>query len=120
MTISDGVYGVHFVNGAIDFGSGTITLRNGVINGGDHGFFYQGSLEPQTSSGDEISVAGKLHVRRWNERIPSVVPGLTDYMLEVKGSINPVTHSIELQGTSTSVPGTALKIKATKLGDLVE
>lgn len=120
MVILDGVYGVRFLNGAVNFGSGTITLRNGAVNGGDHGFRYQGRMEVQGDVNGVAAVAGHLQVHRWNAQVPSVVPGVNDYRLEVKGSFNQSGQSFELQGTSDAFPGHALTISATRLADLVE
>ena len=41
----DGLYGVRFLNGSVNFGSGTVALRDGALNGGDAGFSYQGKIE---------------------------------------------------------------------------
>ncbi|OQS20654.1 hypothetical protein B0T40_13385 [Chromobacterium haemolyticum] len=115
----NGLYGVRFVNGTVDFGSGTIVLRDGALNGGDGGFSYQGKIEKSTSEGPLVPVTGHIHVRRWNDAIVSVVPGANDYQLDVIGHYDRSTKRLELQGKSPTFPGVALAISGAHLVDLV-
>ena len=115
----DGLYGVRFVNGSVNFGSGTVALRAGALNGGDAGFGYQGKIEQATSEGPLVPVAGHIHVRRWNDAIPSVVPGANDYQLEVSGHYDRSTHRLELQGKSPAFHGATLAISGVFLADLL-
>lgn len=120
MEIKDGLYGVRFVNGNADFGSGTVALSGGALNGGDHGFRYQGQLEKGVVTGTVVPLSGHIQVHRWNTQVPSVVNGINDYVLDVAGQYNLQTQAIELQGTSQAFPGVVLKISGTWLADLVK
>lgn len=120
MAIKDGLYGVRFVNGTVDFGSGTVALRAGALNGGDHGFRYQGRVEATAMAAAVVPVSGHIQVHRWNSQVPSVVPGVNDYRLDVTGQYDLQAHVIDLQGTSPAFPGHVLKISGTWLADLVE
>ncbi|WP_054287133.1 GrlR family regulatory protein [Gulbenkiania mobilis] len=115
----DGLYGVRFLNGSVNFGSGTVALRDGALNGGDAGFSYQGKIEQAASAGPLVPVAGHIHVWRWNEAVASVVPGANDYQLEVSGHYDRSTHRLELQGKSPSFHGATLTISGAFLAELL-
>lgn len=118
MSIENGLYSVRFFNGTADFGSGTVSVTNGAINGGDHGFSYQGNLVTGAPAGDVLPVSGTIKVERWNNRVPSVINGLNDYALSVAGSYEPISRTFELQGEVAAMPGVKLRVVAARLGDL--
>lgn len=117
MSNINGLYSVLFFNGVADFGAGTVSIRNGSLNGGDHGFSYQGRVE--VAEGAD-TVTGQIQVKRWNQGVAPVIPGLTAYVLDIKGSYDAEHHTFKLEGAAEGMPGSKLRIEAKRLADLVE
>ena len=119
-TIKNGLYGIHFQNAGVDFGSGVVSLRDGVLCGGDMGFSYQGRLEVVAGDEERVSVALCLQVKKWNPSIPSVIPGVNAYRLVVRGDYHPATATLALQGYPDAVPGVCLQIVAHHIDELAD
>jgi hypothetical protein len=119
--LRDGLYGLHFQNRGEDFGSGVVSLRDGFINGGDHGFAYQGQLLESLSGGEDgrIRVRMQMHIHKWNPAILSVIPGLNSYTLDVQGHYDPQDDTFQLTGVLPAVPGICLDLMAVRIGDLL-
>ncbi len=45
--MNDGIYYVSFFSNNLDFGTGTIVVKDKKVNGGDYGFTYGGMLKAQ-------------------------------------------------------------------------
>lgn len=110
--IKDGLYGIHFQNAGVDCGSGTIVLRDGSLNGGDPGFYYCGNLLCQSQEPDHIPVSIDMEIRKWNPAIPSVIPGVNNYLLNVRGRYQLDTAALYLEGETSVAPGIKLQIMA--------
>lgn len=122
MMLNDGLYGLHFQNRGEDFGSGVVSLKNGFINGGDHGFAYQGQLLETKAVADDgrIHVRMQMHVHKWNPAILSVIPGLNSYTLDVQGHYDPQHDTFQLTGLLPALPGVCLDLMAVRIGDLLD
>ncbi|QVX13919.1 hypothetical protein DB356_03965 [Pseudomonas congelans] len=73
--MKDGLYAVNFKSSSQDFGSGVLSVKNGSVNGGDHGYFYQGQIVK-----NESKLSGTIQIKQWNRSVPSVfgpIPNLT-------------------------------------------
>ena len=119
--LRDGLYGLHFQNRGEDFGSGVVSLCGSFINGGDHGFAYQGQLlESLPDSVDgRIRVRMQMHIHKWNPAILSVIPGLNSYTLDVQGHYDPQHDTFQLTGVLPALPGICLDLMAVRIGDLL-
>lgn len=80
----DGVYHVSFSSSSQEFGEGLVVIKDGVVNGGDHGYVYQGNV-----SFDGTRTSGRLIVKRWNSSVTSVFGNIAQYELELSGSQRP-------------------------------
>lgn len=80
----DGIYHVRFSSSTQDFGEGLVVIKNGSVNGGDHGYLYQGNVRS-----DDNRISGKLLVKRWNSSATSVFGNIAQYELELSGSQSP-------------------------------
>lgn len=117
--VRDGLYGLHFQNNGEDFGSGVVSLRQGIINGGDTGFAYQGQLLETRAQNDCITVSMQMHVQKWNPSILSLIPGLNRYTLDVSGQYDPLHDTLQLSGQTAAMPGITLHIIAVRIADLL-
>jgi hypothetical protein len=77
----DGIYHVRFSSSTQDFGEGLVIIKAGSVNGGDHGYLYQGHVKS-----DANQISGKLLVKRWNSSAKSVFGNISQYELELFGS----------------------------------
>jgi len=119
--LRDGLYGLHFQNRGDDFGSGVVSLRNGFINGGDHGFAYQGQLLEHLPDDEDgrIRVRMQMRIHKWNPAILSVIPGLNSYTLDVQGFYDPQHDTFQLTGALPAMPGVCLDLMAVRISDLL-
>jgi hypothetical protein len=117
--LRDGLYGLHFQNNGEDFGSGVVSLRQGIINGGDTGFAYQGRLLETRAENESITVSLQMHVQKWNPSILSLIPGLNKYTLDVSGQYDPLHDTLQLCGQTAAMPGITLNIVAVRIADLM-
>lgn len=106
--MKDGIYFVKFKSTIQDFGEGTVVVSNGVVNGGDYGFTYQGKID-----NNHIKLNAKQHDRN----IESVFGNITSY--EIVLNINPIENGYELVGKTDLAPGVIIQVQAKYIGDLL-
>ena len=107
--MKDGLYAVNFKSSSQDFGSGVISVQNGNVNGGDHGYFYQGKIVINDSK-----LSGTIQIKQWNRNVPSVFGPIPQFDLPLAGQFE--GNNFELQG---SVAGQTIKIAGRYLAELV-
>ncbi|WP_074811330.1 GrlR family regulatory protein [Pseudomonas syringae] len=107
--MKDGLYSVNFKSSSQDFGSGVISVQKGNVNGGDHGYFYQGQIVVSDSK-----LSGTIQIIQWNPNVPSVFGPIPKFDLTLAGQFE--GDSFELQG---SVAGQAIRIVGRYLAELV-
>jgi len=99
--MKDGIYYVVFRSNQADAGNGTVVVKDGVINGGDFGYVYQGKIE-----GGKV----KLHVKQHDPKVPSVFPGVTSYSMSL--SIEESPGGYVLSGAIDGYPQARLSVGA--------
>lgn len=107
--MKDGLYAVNFKSSSQDFGSGVISLQKGNVNGGDHGYFYQGHIAVNDSK-----LSGTIHIKQWNRNVPSVFGPIPHFDLPLEGKFE--GNNFELQG---SIAGQTIRIVGHYLAELV-
>lgn len=106
--MKDGLYAVSFKSSSQDFGGGVISVQNGHVNGGDHGYYYQGHIGINDSK-----LSGTLQVKQWNRNVPSVFGPIPQFDLTLAGQFE--GGNFELQG---SVAGQSIRIIGRYIADL--
>lgn len=89
----DGVYHVKFSSSTHDFGEGLIVVKGNVINGGDHGYLYQGHME-----GSDDIVTGVFKIKQWNTMVPSVFGRIPKFELSLNGRQDSNSRSFSVSG----------------------
>lgn len=80
MTMKSGLYAVIF-NASHGNGGGVVSFEDGTLNGGDAGYYYQGTYREEAGK-----VTASLRVRRWNPAIQSVFGDLAEIELNLHGT----------------------------------
>ncbi|ENU4316747.1 GrlR family regulatory protein [Acinetobacter baumannii] len=106
--MKDGIYFVKFKSNIQDFGDGTVVIKNGVVNGGDYGFTYQGKIDNNCL---------KLSAKQHDKNVTSVFGNITDY--EIALDINPIGNDYELVGKTDLAPGVIIQVQAKFIGELL-
>jgi len=78
--MKNGIYGIR-LNTTEKQVSGTVIIENNIVQGGDMGFVYSGKI-----SIDGEKIIGSINIKRWNENIESLIPGVYEYKLSLNGS----------------------------------
>lgn len=104
----DGLYAVHFKS-SNDEGTGVVAIANGSINGGDSGYYYQGTLDQ-----NDQGLSTRLTVTKFNPLAESVFGPLDSFTLELSGPSSErgfelSGHLVEHSGHKLSVEGHYLK-----------
>lgn len=79
--MQDGIYHVSFSSNANDFGEGIAVIKNGSVNGGDHGYVYAGTLQEVSGA-----ISAVITIKQWNRGVPSVFGPASELVLELVGS----------------------------------
>ncbi|WP_440811635.1 GrlR family regulatory protein [Pseudomonas syringae] len=107
--MKDGLYAVNFKSSSQDFGSGVVSIQRGNLNGGDHGYFYQGKIEINDSK-----LSGTFQIKQWDLSVPSVFGPVSQFDLPLEGQIE--GDNFKLQG---SFSGQTIRITGRYLVALV-
>ncbi|RMM79104.1 hypothetical protein ALQ71_00827 [Pseudomonas coronafaciens pv. striafaciens] len=107
--MKNGLYAVNFKSSSQDYGSGVISVINGSVNGGDHGYFYQGHIAVNDSE-----LSGTIQIKQWNPDVPSVFGPIPQFDLSLAGQFE--GDNFELQG---SVVGQNIRIVGRYLAGLI-
>ena len=106
--MKDGICFVKFKSNIQDFGEGTVIVKNGVVNGGDYGFSYQGKVD-----NNQLKLSAKQH----DKSVESVFGNITSYEIDL--NINPSNNGYELIGKTDLAPGVVIQAQAKFIGDLL-
>ena len=108
----NGIYSVSFssVQGQLGTG-GVVYLVDGKVYGGDANFYYTGSLEISDNT-----ATGQIHVGPHPRPSQSIFGPLTNFDLQLSGSVNNGTFS--LNGNVIGHPGMGIKVTGRKVADL--
>ncbi|MBX3476688.1 MAG: hypothetical protein KF910_03720 [Brevundimonas sp.] len=108
--MQNGLYGVHFIT-PLGVGAGVVVLRDGKVQGGDAGIYYDGTYSIE---GDKFSA--NLRTDR-HTPIPGVVSvfGVDKVDIILKGQFVGTVATVE--GTSPQAPGLTFQATLKKLAD---
>ena len=104
--MKSGLYHVAFRSGNQDHGHGIVSLKSGVVNGGDDGYVYMG---PLVANGNQLS--GQLHVQRYDSTHLSVFGPLGNFDLTLAGAANDAAGTFAVAGHVTGQPGLKIQIE---------
>lgn len=106
--MKNGIYFVVFSSNQHDFGNGTVVVRDGVVNGGDFGFTYQGKVD-----------GGRLILRVYQHdpKVTAVFQGVSDFNLDL--TVHEQQHGYGLSGSVVGMPSAQIAIRAKFIGDLL-
>lgn len=105
--MKDGIYFVVFKSNSQDFGTGTVVVRDGTVNGGDFGYSYKGKIQ-----NDSIT----LSIEKHNPQVTSVFGDINRFQLEL--NVGATHHGYMLKGGVNGLVGTEIVIDAKCIGDL--
>ncbi|HCR2977940.1 TPA: negative regulator GrlR [Serratia marcescens] len=100
--MKDGLYAVNFRSNLQDYGSGIVSVKDNAINGGDHGFYYQGKT---------VDNKIKLLVKHYNPRVQSVFGNINNFYLNLEVAEKGEGH-YELSGSMEGQPQMILTVTA--------
>lgn len=106
--MKNGIYYVVFSSNQHDFGNGTVVVRDGVVNGGDFGFTYQGKF-----NGNKLN----LHVFQHDPKVTAVFQGVNNFNLDL--SVQDTTGGYYMLGSVVGMPSAQISIRAKFIGDLL-
>lgn len=101
--MKNGLYRVEF-SAMGNYGTGSVTYRDGHVSGGDAGFGYIGQV---TDSGGAL--AGSIEIFQHTPGYENVFAGLTTFTLTVQGKATNEDLAA-LSGTTTAAPGVTLQV----------
>jgi hypothetical protein len=107
-----GIYHVSFSSAAGSHGEGLAVVSDGAVNGGDPGYLYSGKFN---TSGDQLS--GRLAIKRWNTKIPSVFGPLGNFELDLSGTYVQANKSFKISGSVIGQPAMNIVIVGNYLSD---
>lgn len=108
-----GIYFVRFVANSNNVGEGLVVIKDGIINGGDLTYLYQGRLDYY---GDEIKA--QIDVRHYKGPLNSVMGPLKEYSLHLSGKRQ--GEKLEVSGGIPNMPNASISILGTKVAELYE
>ncbi|MFW0973706.1 GrlR family regulatory protein [Leclercia pneumoniae] len=106
--MKNGIYYVVFSSNHQDFGNGTVVVKDGVVNGGDFGFTYQGKVEGSVLN---------LHVFQHDPNVTAVFQGVNNFNLAL--SVNEIAGGYLLTGSVVGMSSAQIAIRAKFIGDLL-
>lgn len=106
--MKNGIYFVVFSSNQQDFGSGTVVVRDGVVNGGDFGFTYQGRQD-----GNKLT----LHVFQHDPNVTAVFQGVNNFNLDLV--VQDVGAGYQLVGSVVGMPSAQIAIRAKFIGEII-
>ena len=114
VALQPGIYQIRFVGGpAQNFGEGIAVLKDGKINGGDSGYTYRGSYEPEDGH-----IKAKINVKRW-KAVPNAIINLPEYDLIVESQRQTDGMGFLIQARIQQQPNIYIQIEGKRLADVV-
>lgn len=111
--MKNGIYHVKFASSLGSQGEGLVVIRQGTVNGGDHGYLYRGEF---MELGGQIT--GKLGIQRWNRGATSVFGNADRFELSLTGSPQS-SDSFRVEGNVTGNPQLRITIDGRWLAEIV-
>lgn len=111
LPLENGIYQVTFQS-HLNSGSGVIVLNDGLINGGDAGFTFQGNLETT-----EEKLKATIHVSQYDPFAISTFGQVSDFSLQLEGHALP--QGFNIRGNIVGSPDHQIKITGKYLKPLV-
>lgn len=108
-----GLYLVQFVANNQSFGEGLVSIVDGMINGGDLSYLYQGRFD---FYGNEIQAT--IEVTHYHGPANSVFGQLKTFSLKLSGNI--ISEGFEVNGGIPDMPNLSIKITGKKVANLYE
>jgi hypothetical protein len=112
MIIQNGLFAVKFIGNNRDFGAGVVVIREGSVNGGDSGYFYQGQFDYY-----EQEARAVIQVSHHSGPVNSVMGPLRSFTLNVAGRITET--GFDMVGGIQSMPGVNIRIQGRWIAELV-
>ena len=108
-----GIYYVKFVANNNQVGEGLAVVKDGIVNGGDATYLYQGRFDYY---GDEIRA--HIEVKHYKGPLNSVMGPLKQYSLSLSG--RRLGEQFELTGGIPNIPNIIMSILGTKVAEYYE
>lgn len=105
--MKNGIYHVTFSAGNQQAGAGIIVLSNNVVNGGDTGFIFTGTL---LRNANERDVSAEIEVSQWAPGHQSIFGSITQFKLMLAGQVDPAANAFRLAGHIQGQPGLRIAI----------
>ncbi len=112
--MKSGIYHVRFSSMIGDHGEGLAVFKDGTVNGGDHGYLYLGTF--QRSGG---IVSATLRVKRWNHSVASVFGPLSEFTLELAGSVTADDATFRASGPVAENRNLRIEVMGNRIADAV-
>lgn len=109
--MKNGIYHVRFSSQQGSHGEGLVVVKDGAVNGGDPGYLYLGTM-----LSDSNAVSGRLEVKRWNTKLPSIFGPLGSFSLDLSGTIN--GDGFTVTGNVSHQPALRITISGRRLSDV--
>jgi hypothetical protein len=112
--IKDGIYYANFYTpNKSDSGEGIAVFRDGYLNGGDHGYTYQGRFIR-----NEYEASLEATIERWKPDVESVFGHLKSYKIKFKGENNSKFEKTTLIAELSDDPSNTITVELTYLKPL--
>lgn len=108
-----GMYKVEFWSNQNMFGIGLVTIKDGVINGGDTNYLYQGHFDYY-----ENEIKASVEVKHYQGEMNSILGPLRSFTLTLSGKV--AGDMFELTGGIAGMGTTSMTILGKKVAELLE
>ncbi len=108
-----GIYYIKFVANNNQVGEGLAVVKDGIVNGGDDTYLYQGRFDYY---GDEIKAY--IEVKHYKGPLNSVMGPLKQFSLSLTGS--KLGEKFEVMGGMPNIPNMTISILGTKVAEYYE
>lgn len=106
--MQDGIYHVVFSSPLGSAGEGLAVVKDGAVNGGDHGYLYIGQLLAA-----DANISGQLEITRWNPSAQSIFGPIQNFTLALTG--NASGDNFLVSGGVQGQPALRITIKGRRL-----
>ena len=110
----NGIYYAYFYTpDKSDWGAGIAVLRDGYLNGGDHGYTYQGRFIR-----NEYDASLEATIDRWNPEAESVFGDLKNYEITFTGTFSSTSEKTTMFAALSDDPSNTITVELTYLKPL--
>lgn len=107
----NGLWTIEFISTMNCFGAGILVLNNGILLGGDNGYYYSGNYDVKDSN-----IRGTVAIIRFNKNVVSVFGDVDQFSLTFAGQIK--QDSVEAVASFDNTPDLKIRIICKKKVDL--